>query len=367
MNPLTEKQKFGMISKLIGVSIFFPYLRGFLVFPLYGSLFTYSFSRLRLSIFDIGYGASVLLFFLFKLQSLPIIDCIQIMRVYFGFYFFYLYFKSLPSLRFINFDRLALYVSLAVILEAILINTVLDPRQLNVFPNFDSSTGRTALFGFYQRPYSIGSSPSVTGVLIAVLLSLSRLHYTTFKKSRLTELISFLATLSLASGTGVIAFFLYFIGSIKKKFILFLNVAFFLPFVFLVIYNTEQFSKLSLWYIEYLIDFKFNQIHEYLSDTLLKGNLTELFWVGAFRGGEGAYGGDFGWLDYFGSTGIVGLLLFIIFFISRVNSINKIPLFILIITSFHYSAITSVIGQILVGFCFALTGENTRKQEDNHV
>ncbi len=345
-----------LLSTTILLSFLLPYVRGFLIFPIYAVLLFFALPRLRLQHFDILFGLLLLIFFFWKLIALNFFDCFQLFRVFFGYYFFYLFFKSFESLTFINFNKAVLLVAVAVLVEAILINTIVDPAQLAVFPNFETSTARTALYGFYQRPYSIGSNASVTSVLITVMLSLAYIQRQHFYRSRFAESLGILAIVALISGAGFCISALYFLSKLKlRSFLPALGILLFSVFFISSDLQPVFLTKLSSSYMTFLMAFKEAQIGDVVATLHKSSDLMYQFLFGSFKGGAGGYGGDFGWLDFFTSMGFTGLGLFIVFFASKLNSVNFIPLSLFFLASFHYSAMMSGVGQILMGFCFALT------------
>ncbi len=362
--PSLGAKSFSSLAGLVLLSFFLPYIRGFLILPLYMMLMLRFLPRLRVQTFDVFFALLLCMFFVWKLQFLNAFDCFQIFRVFFGYFLFYLVFRSYNLMSELNFNTAALCLSLSVLIEAVLVNTVLDPAHLAVYPNFATSTGRTALYGFYQRPYGIGSSASVTSVLIVVTLCLARLQKQYFKPSLLTEFVAFVAILSFFSGAGFVSYGVYILSRfLKSAFTFFLNpvsifigLLVFLPELFM---DVSILTKFSGSYLSYLLQFKEAQL-QFVMETLERSPDFHDLYFGFLKGGEGTYGGDFGWVDLFSSTGLVGFFLFLWFFFKKINSVNAVPLFVFFLASFHYSAAISGVGQILLGLCFALDSHSLK-------
>lgn len=115
----------------------------------------------------------LILWLCFKTQQSSTNASFVLFRYYFGFIFFYIFFKTVNVK--LNFNILLLIISSCIVIEALLVNTILPPSLL---PNYPTSTRgesfsfETQIFGFYQRPYSIGGNASVTGTLVVILLFL---------------------------------------------------------------------------------------------------------------------------------------------------------------------------------------------------
>ena len=91
------------------------------------------------------------------------------------------------------------------ILDAILINTVIDPFLIHK----ESLVHLHKYFGFYQRPPSFGGSASVTSVCLIVFAAILDING---KKLKLYDLAILLITiLLLINTTGLIIFILYLI------------------------------------------------------------------------------------------------------------------------------------------------------------
>jgi len=365
--------EFNLFPLFILCSFLFPYIGGYLTFPLYFVFFIFLIKNIHLTYFDILFGLLVITFFFLKLIDIPLITCIQIFRVYFGFFFFYLVFKSIDPLFSINFNYVCIIISTAILAEALLINTVISPSDLNVFPNFATSTGKTAYFGFYQRPYSIGSNASVTSILLLISLSYATAHQNYFPLSKFTQYLSTTAIVSMLSGVGFFGLFLYFFSQWKKiyrlLFVTSIVIFYAMPFFSFSFFGegiqkiiSVFFTKISTDYIQFLWADKKSQVENLLTTAMQSQNPTWEILFGNASLVNGAYGGDFGWLDQAYTLGITGVLLTLIFTLSKINKKTLFPLGIFLLSAFHYSALISVIGQILFGYSLSLCNPQNEKK-----
>ena len=144
------------------------------------------------------------------------------------------------------------------------------------------------------------------------------------------------------SGTGIIVMIIAFIsrGKILFKIILFIMIVF---FIFM-----DFFYKVSQIYIDYLFNYKINQItstfENYTITNFILGKLTDTNYIG-----------DFGWLYLISSFGFVGLAILIIFTIFNLNRNNALPISLLFLSTFHYPVLFFCIGQ----FIFAILLNNS--------
>ena len=339
------------------------------------------------------------LFFLFYIISLVLIYLVlttasndtdyfyvlNSVRFYFGFLLFYFYFKNGDF----KLENIYLFLILIIIVEAFLVNTIIEARYLPNYPEYyvggeckiSNVTGKCitsphfASEGFpYQRPYSFASMANVTGPLLVGIFSLIR------NVKRIHTLILIGVILIIMSGTGFIALSILLIFRREIYLLLFCAVVFAI-INFLVsdlpLINIFK-NKFSIDSIIMLIKVKFYQLSSFYLDPndfyqfvgdFTKDNtgvsgISKLFSefniINHFFGGlliisdQGSgYGGDFGWLWLYLSYGFISLLVFILFVISKLNKRNFIPAMILLISTFHYPVIFYLTGQIV--FAYILT------------
>ncbi|MCT7958203.1 hypothetical protein NG795_23375 [Laspinema sp. D3] len=284
----------------------------------------------------------------------------------FGFIVYYVYFKSLNDYNFLNLRKLLLYLSLLTIFEAFLVNTFVPVEFLPNYPDPNIATVRTALFGFYQRPYGFCGQPSVTSSVLVSLMSLQEDNIKIkHKNNKFAEILPVIAVLLCVSGVGYLALCILFMLRKFKNFSLFITVTpALLGSYFVVASFFEQLgthipiTKISPWYILFLWDFKFNQFFESynLSDGIYRIWFGQIFTTKETT----QIGGDFGWINFFSVSGILGLLIIIITIVMHLNKRNYKTIIILVVTTFHYATIFHIVGQAV--FAYALCLKSKPKQ-----
>ena len=305
------------------------YYLGPILFILYFLIVLQSLS-VKHSAGDVLFIILLLFFFSCRMYVFSLYDVIYQARFYWGFLAFYLYFKRESN---ISFERLLLILCFLTLLEAILVNTIVDPKILPNYPSPETALGHFATDGQYQRPYSFGGSASVTASFLVVVLSC--INRSGFFKIGLVAL----TLTAVRSGSGYIAFLLYIFSKARYKIVL---VASMLILWFAIEVPTTSFLyRITFPYIKHLVLLKLNQIN-YI--------YTNADWVDVLIGGMVPIGGDFALLSFFGSQGITGILLLLGFFALKLNKKNAIPIMLLWVSSMHYSFMFYFPGQILTGY-----------------
>jgi len=262
---------------------------------------------------------------------------------YFGSYFFYIYFR-ISNVR-LNIKNILLTLSILTILEAVAVNTIINPSML---PNWPLSAEDTLLHGIsrgglifdsftYLRPLGFGGNSSITSsLLISLLLYLNRLKKDTF----LISFLAMIAVISLYSGVGYILLSLYllFFSRVKK--------ISFLCLVTLYIYSYgSNIQKVDYVYYQYiLLDIIGN-----LFDVVKSLDYVEIF-SGQNRAIEHAIGGDFYWLYLFQWFGLFGVFFYVCIILLNSSKINFFPILFLVISTLHYHTIFAIPGQLIFGY-----------------
>ncbi|GEM_PF-4009847 len=278
-----------------------------------------------------------------------------IYRFYFGFLPIYLLLQSNPTYRFQNLERLLFFVCLATIGEAVLVNTLVDPTFLPNSPDLDGSafTHRTAFYGFYQRPFGLGGNPSVTSSLIVAILAMFP-RIGPGKPSLKALGIAALSVFLCASGTGFGVFLFYL--AVRSQWKLCFGAALVMSVLSLSeIHRDDEsiFNKISFDYVEALIDTK-TIVQGKNFNILDYSNFEQFFGVHMDSNSTPEAGGDFGWLTFLYFNGLGGLG-FLLWFIARhLNRNNWLALAVLVLATFHYSALFSVPGQWLFAYALCL-------------
>ena len=259
------------------------------------------------------------------------------------FFIIFLQIFKIYSLEFIM-KKIIFYILIFLsILDAILINTVIDPFLIHK----ESLVHLHKYFGFYQRPPSFGGSASVTSVCLIVFAAILDING---KKLKLYDLAILLITiLLLINTTGLIIFILYLILRnyfFKNSFFSIAVTGLLLISLFLMFYffDVKVVEKFSYEYIKMVLHLKTVGIKDLLSST---NYLNLLF-------GSNIY---FGFTDDFfsniiASIGFLGFLIFLIIIIDCVkfNNLSIFPLILILIGSLHYQTIFTPPGIILFTF-----------------
>lgn len=333
-----------MIIFWLSVLHYYTRFTGFLAY-------IYIFKRkIKLNYVDIiAIGCLILLHFLHSFDGKAWLNIVIDLRFWWGWLLFYLMFKDRHiSANFIANALVAL--SIIVILEALLINTIIDPWMLPNFPENDGTVGEYSFVVNYQRPYAFGASATVGSCLVVALMALSRV-----RGWRLWLSVS--AVFIFVSGTGILALGLLFLfryrGLMIKcmipVFLIILSFDFLLPGVSSVVIF-ELSRKIGFEYVNILFWIKLDQIYQGFAAL----NNFELF----FGDRDGGRGGDFGGLLFILSNGLFGVLAFLLITFSRINKENAVPLILLLVTSLHYPVIFFVPGQMVFGLLLGMKYKN---------
>lgn len=314
-------------SKFIKITSLLPFIYYYLGPAAFASYFLIGRSLFcRFSFSGVVFGLMFLAYTLVLIGVNGFVDGLYIIRLYWGFVLFYLIFKSKVPLQ---VDELLIFLAGLTVIEALLINTVISANLLPNFPSIEASS-HFASVGNYQRPYSFGGSASVTSVILVALLAGARLGW--WGKA----LVVFANVISM-SGSGFFALFIYFLARVPRKALLLI-----IPAIIFAVYSSE-FDKISVDYLLYLLDFKFEQIKD--------GYSSEFLFLGMpMQASDGLAGGDFAALTFLQYNGLVGVFIFLWFLILNLNKNNWLPILILSAGTFHYGVIFFFPGQLALGY-----------------
>lgn len=314
--------------------------------------------KLKFKVHDLFFLAIIILWFFLKAQQSDFKGTTILLRYYFGFYIFYLFFNNIGvSLR---LDKLLWLICGVVVLEAILINTILPLQYLPNFPKdgLGDFPAETKILGFYQRPYSIGTSSTITSTVIMVLIFyiFGFAKDPSINRSRLLYLFSILSIIMLGSGTGyalLLCFFVYKIGPFKNKISAIVSCGAVLLIYYLIfildVGSLDGLDKISAFYLEFLYNFKMGQIEDVM--LLLKSIPNQIYIGRVFEDSKDlVIWSDFAWLNLMECTGYIGLFVTVFIFIFKTSRFNYIPIIVFLIGAIHYGAIYSLPGQLLVGY-----------------
>jgi len=305
-------------------------------------------SKIKISEIDFIFiaGLSVLLLVQFTLkEGLPfILD----LRFFWGWVIFYFIFKTNKVNQNI-LSTVLLVLSILTLVEAVLINSIIEAKILPNFPDFNKAASHFVSSVFYQRPYSFGGNATVGSSILVTLLAACNVRGLQFW-------IVVFAILSFISGTGTLMLFLVLIVKYRQlmltilipgSVVLITISIFFYDWLALVI---NRFSnKVGPQYIQYLFNEKINQAVSRYDD-------MELYMIifGYPRNIHEGYGGDFGLLSFVTLNGLLGFLLISILALYHFNRANRLPLFVILLTSLHYPVIFYFPGQVVFGLLLSL-------------
>jgi len=292
------------------------------------------------------FGVSFMAYVSWLLYANGITGGLHVVRFFWGFLLFYLAFKSGVK---IQVDRLLLFLAALTLLEAVLVNTVIDAASLPNYPAIEMASHFVAT-GEYQRPYSFGGSASVTSVILVALLSVSNLGWR--GKSLVVA-----AILACMSGSGFLALAIYFLAIAPPALVLL-----FVPMLIGIIYSGEVY-KLSDVYLTYLFEYKMNQAMAQIPmDSLLMGVPLE---NNADKSMTLEMGGDFAFFSFFMLNGFVGLFVLLAVIFLNINKRNWLPLLILLSGTLHYGVIYFFPGQLVFGYLLNLKSEISTASTQN--
>ena len=330
-------------------------------------------TKLKFKLEDLVFLGVILTWFIFKIQQSNLVACTILFRYYFGFYVFYLFFNK--SKIQIKLDKLLWIICIAVVIEAIIINTIVPAQYLPNYPKTELGdlTAETKILGFYQRPYSIGTNSTITSTLVMVLIFYVFGFSKALDINRSNKLLffSFFTVLILGSGTGyalLLLFLIYktrpFKNIVTASFsILFIMLIYYLIFV-LDIGSLDGLDKISALYLNFLYDFKILQIQDV--NYLLNTEQFQTIIGRSFQDPkELIIWSDFAWLNLFECTGYLGLLTTILIFLFKTNRYNYITVLVFIIGAFHYGAIYALPGQLLIGYFLSINFITNEKVSKN--
>jgi len=329
-------------------------------------------TRIKFKMVDVVLFAVLSTWFVCKCMQSSMSSSVILLRYYFGFFIFYLF---LNNLKFrIDFEKLLFWISVMVIVEAIAINTVISPKLLPNYPKNDiGDTFKTAILGFYQRPYSIGTNASNSSTLLVMLLfcieNIKR--RVGLKISNKLFAVSTLAVILLGSGVGYmlyLMFLIYKINPFKNAFRTALScLSIFILYFLLFVQNigsSEGLEKISSVYIGFLYDFKIGQIQDMI-DAFGGSMYTWLIGQKFNDPSELIIWSDFAWENLLFCTGLIGLVFTIVSFIIKTNRYNFIPVIIFVLGAIHYGAMYALPGQLLLGYLFSEAYKTYLNEEVN--
>ena len=260
----------------------------------------------------------------------------------------------------INIHKLIVLYCLETILEFILINTFVPQSVLLNYPNLEHEIKT----GVYNRVYSVGCNATMSATILVMLLTYretlrkSRAWFCTKLCDRLITVLSFITVILFGSGTGFMLYLLYVLYKLNlfriKNIVILFSVLYCIVTAFshMTIGNLSFFQRLSSEYFDFLWEYKEWQITDLISEYKGKN-----IYLGADFKHEDSplIWGDFAFLEYYVSLGIVGIILFVLYLLKFINKLNFFPILIGVVGALHYGGICTFSGQLVLAYSVLLS------------
>lgn len=325
----------------------------FILFSLLGILCYASYSKWGILLFTI-----VCILLGLKLNQMSLWTDVEVLfRYFFGWIIIYMFLHYTRAR--ININRLIFLYSIAVIVEAVLINTIFSASIMPNYPDLELvQSHQTHFMGFYQRVYSVGCNATVSSTIMCLLLAYREaLNKNGYNWSDWKiDVLAGISIVLFASGTGFCLYIIYLLY--KHNLLKWRNIllAVFVLFLLIIISTSfvegtdSIFSRFSYIYMQFLWDFKIEQIMDAIY--LLR---FDSFLLGcAYDGIPLQLWGDFAIRDFFISWGFWGLIIFLVFILKYINKINVFVLLLSVIGLFHYGGVFSFPGQLCFAYAMSL-------------
>jgi hypothetical protein len=268
----------------------------------------------------------------------------------------------------VNLEQLFFLLSIATIAEKLLI--VVMPSLIYILPNYDggitfSEDGARDVFG---GVHSFGGNRSVSGVLLLSGFVYCRdIVMSLFKKS-----IILFGSLICMSGTALILAAIYliflFVSKMRRNQFIILKVVWLnLIAAFLAVmlwlfsgsdYESAKFDRFSLYYVNFIADYKLEQIQDYLDVVDMKGfffgmGVSSFLNTSDEISNYGGRYGDFIALDSFSRYGLLGAGFFLILITTLTSRAIRISVLVILVGTFHYHVLFAGPGQLLTALLLA--------------
>lgn len=314
---------------------------------------------------DLFLFCAVASIFLIKLINIPLICDVLLLKFYWGFILSYIFFKGLGYSM--DYKKIFILTCIVTVVEFILINTIIPIGMMRNVPGGLSNISAHEDWGGYYRCYGLGSAPTVSATILIVLLSAIYTYQPHLYKDKYILYI-LPPLIMLGSGAGFFLFLLFLIIRYKlyksKKIIFTFCIIIVSLFVIDSVLSQSRslLSKFSIKYLEFLWWFKIEQITDVIN--VINNSIFQLLFGYSYTTRELLRTmSDFGWLDFLECYGFSGLLLFWWYVLAK-KKFLIFPIFILMIGAFHYPALCSIPGQILLGSLLAIPNLALHNQND---
>jgi len=327
-------------------------------------------NNIKGSYYDFFFLVPLFLLSAFKFTQVGFLVADALFRYYLGIVIVYWFFKAYNVK--VDVQQLLLFFCIAVFFEAVIINLFFDPFRY--LPNYPASVFEnniashyTKFMGFYQRPYSIGMNASASSSVLCGLL-MCRWEMIKAKKiveDKRLEFIGGATVFLFASGVGLGLYFFYLLhrfGLITlRRFVILVLICYLLIVNYETIFgffsSDSIFQKVSSAYINFLLDYKFEQVDDVVK--ILESGKSSVLIGQAFENkSEIILQSDFAWNDFFQCLGILGIITFFLFLANKINKHTFFPVLLFLIGALHYGGVFTLAGQIVLSIVLI---EFTRK------
>jgi len=314
----------------------------------------------KITFYDFFHIIVLLVFACLKFFQVGFFTADSILRYYLGVVLVYQFSKTYAVK--LDIQKILFVFCICVIAEGVIINIFFDPFQY--LPNYPHAAFEeqmighyTKFMGFYQRPYSVGMNSSTSSTILCAMMIFRDIliKNKAIVADKKIEILGAVSILMLASGVGLALYFFYLLHKFQlltlKRFLILLAIV-----VLMLNYYAQVsefispdsiFQKVSSGYVNFLEDYKTEQVTSVFSELKEPGNSL---WIGkAFETkSEIITQSDFAWNDLFICLGFGGLILLISFLVNKVNKFTLFPILIFIIGAFHYGGMFTLAGQIIL-------------------
>lgn len=286
----------------------------------------------------------------------------------------YLYFVR------IEVEKIFLLLAIVTIIEKLLL--IVEPSLIYILPNYDggvtfSLENAQSIIG---GVHSFGGNRTVSGVILfaGYIYSLDK------PISRLAKLLILFASIVCMSGTALLFFALYLpclaVIKIRKRSTFFGKIltvgVFSVLFIFLAMiffvenYEDLLFDRFSLFYINYIYEYKLEQIVDYDKAVDVFGLIFGLG-SAAFTStsdeiaGYGSRYGDFIALDFLARYGALGFMALVALIAVAINRKSFLPMMIIIGGTLHYHVLFSGPGQVMSALMLANAVQSRKFAKEN--
>ena len=340
------------------IAIYTTLFAGFIGNSILGILFAFLIimingNRLKLTVFQFfSITFFVAYIFIAITFSLTPEIVLQNIRYWFGVLLYILFFKLYPDNRLISWWFIR-FLILLILFESLLINIFNVDSAM-----FHSGSNEVGIkLAGYERPLSFTGNASTTSIALLTLFYLVE-KLLCIKATIIDLFLLSIAIISLMSGVAVLGFILMMLFRVydtrtKQHGLWIGGIVFLVLIIFLLFYvDFSEYQKLDInYYIEiyYLkgeqVDF-ISRAHDDLS-YLFGTQLNDI---------EPTTSGDFGWLLFYSSLGLLGIVSYflIIFSFSYGGGAFLPVLLIMMIGTIHYPAAMSPAGQMITAMVLIL-------------